>query len=504
MKTPARFFALIAGGAAASALAGCMVGPNYHQPPAPSVDHYLPNPLLAGTAPGPGETPQQFIAGRAVDDHWWGLFGSAKLDALEDEALRRNPNLAAAQAALRQAHEVWLAGRASMFPTIQLAASAARSKNADTLASPLSSNAQTYSLYSGQFNISYVVDVFGGQRRQVESLAALADVQRFQAGAAWLALTTNVASTALQIAGLKPQLDAAEANVAAYRRMLEITHHMQALGEASNLDVAAAESALEGAEQAEPPLRKQIGQLTDVMAVYLGRESANLPALQLDLSDFRLPAQLPVSLPSELVRRRPDVLAAEAGVHAASAQVGVAAAARLPSFQLTGALGGTSTAIDTLVSNGNSLWSVGGSAAQTLFDAGARRHQQKAAEAALDQARAQYRGAVLAALQNTADVLQAIVEDARTLDHAARAADAAERSRTLSQTMFERGQVGALTALTGEAAWRQAQLVLVQARAARFADTVALYQALGGGWWSVDQGHAGEQARSGKQAGEQK
>ena len=493
MKKLGRCSTLILGVTAAG-LAGCTVGPDFHQPPAPTVDRYLPAslPAKASSATGLGDAPQLFVVDGVVDARWWRMFGSPKLDALEAEALSHNNDIAAARAALRQAHEVLLAGRASIFPTVNLAASGARVKNADALASPLSSNAQTYSLYSGQFNVSYVLDVFGGQRRQVETLAAQAEVQRFQVEAAYLALTTNVASTALQIASLNSQLAAAKANVAAYRRMLDITRHMQALGEASTGDVAAAESALEQAEQAVPALRKQIGQLDDLLAVYLGRETATLPGPEFDLSDFQLPPQLPLSLPSDLVRHRPDVRAAQANLHAASAQVGVATAARLPSFQLNGSLGGTSTALATLLSNGNSLWSIGGSAAQTVFDAGTLRHQQRAAEAALDQAQAQYRGAVLAALQNTADVLQAIEQDADALDHAAMAADAAARSSSLAQAAFERGEVGALTALNAEAAARQAQLALVQARAARYADTVALFQALGGGWWSDGEGVAGE------------
>jgi NodT family efflux transporter outer membrane factor (OMF) lipoprotein len=419
------------------------------------------------------------------------MFGSPKLDALEAEALSRNADIAAAKAALRQAQEMWLAGRASMFPAVQLAASGTRNKNSQTLASPLSSNAQSYSLYSGQFNISYVLDVFGGERRQVEALKAAADVQRFQVEAAYLALTTNVASTALQIASLNSQLAAAEANSAALLRSLDITRQMQRSGESSATDVAAAESALEVAEQAPPQLRKQIGELKDLVAVYLGRETANLPPCDFYLSDFQLPLNLPVSLPSELVRDRPDVRAAEANLHAASARVGVAMAARLPSFQLTGALGGTSTAVQTLLSNGNNFWSVGGSLAQTIFDAGALRHQQRAAEAALEQSQAQYRAAVLAAFQNTADVLQAIMQDAETLNHAARAKDAAARSAKLAQTQVEHGETSVLTALSAQAASSQAQLAFVQARSARYTDTVALFQALGGGWWSASEGIAG-------------
>lgn len=429
-------------------------------------------------------TVQRFVAGQAVDSHWWTLFGSPALDALEAEAIRNNPDLAAARAALREAHELRLAQRAAGLPAIQSTASALRQKNSDTLASPLASNAQSYSLYAAGLEATYVLDFWGGHRRLVEAAAAQEDYQRFQMEAAYLALTTNVASTALQIAGLGAQIAAAEAAAATDRRMLEINRRMVTAGESSSLDVASAESALEQAEQGIPALRKQIDQLNDQLAILVGRPPAEMQKLQLDLADVHLPADLPLSLPSALVRQRPDIRAAEANLHAASAQVGVAIAARLPNIVLNGNLGGNSTAIGNLFSMGNGLWSIGPSVTQSIFDAGALRHQQKAAEAALDQAKAQYRSAVLAGLQNTADVLQAIETDADALDHAARASAATRRSADIARTQTAKGETGSLTALTAEAADQQSQQALVQARAARYADTVALIQALGGGWWN--------------------
>jgi NodT family efflux transporter outer membrane factor (OMF) lipoprotein len=469
---------------AAALLCGCSVGPDFHRPASPVVDHYLPRALPTQTGSTPGERPQAFAPGQGVDGRWWTQFGSPTLDAFEDEALRRNANLAAARAALRQAHELYLAQRAARFPTVQLTANGARSKNSETLASPLSSNAQTYSLYAGQLDIAYALDVFGALRRQIEAAAAQAENQRYEAAAAYVALTSNVASTVLQIAGLRSQLAATERGVAANRQILEITRRRHALGEDSSADVAAAESALEQAEQAAPGLRKQIGQASDQLAVYLGRSPAEAEILQLDLSAFRLPHELPVSLPSSLVRQRPDVLAAEASVHVASAQVGVAVAARLPSFTIDGTLGGNSESISSLFTPANSLWSIGGSASQSIFDAGALRHQQRAAEAGLAQAQEQYRAAVLAALKDTADALQAIVYDAETLRHAALAADAAARSSAIARTQYAHGEGGALAVLSAAVTDDQAQAALVQARAARYADTVALLQALGGGWWN--------------------
>lgn len=483
MNTAVRRATLV-GSLALFGASACAVGPEFRRPDPPTVQGYLPSgaPPQTAAATDAAGAAQRFAVGAGVRRRWWSLFGSPKLDALEDEALARNNDIAAADAVLRQARELYLAQQSALLPTVQIAANASRVRNAGVLASPLSSNAQTYSLYGAQFNVGYVLDVFGGQRRQLEAMGAQVENQRFTAQAVYLTLTANVANTAIQLASLSDQLAAVRQNIGAYSRLLDLTRQMQALGEASTVDVASAESALEQAKQATPPLEKQIGQLQDLMALYLGRPSAQAPLLSLALADFKLPADLPLSLPSDLVRQRPDVRAAEANLHAASAQVGVAVAARLPSLNLTGTLGGASTAIDTLFSGQNILWSVGAGAAGTVFDGGALRHRQRAAEAGLDQAKAQYRAAVLTAFQNTADVLQSIDKDADALQHASLTAAAAERSAKLSHTLFEHGQVGALPALNADAAAYQAQSALIQARAARFTDTIGLFQALGGGW----------------------
>lgn len=473
---------VLVGAAGMSALVGCTVGPNFRPPAPPSVDRYTPKPLASETLPGGGGRAQRFALGGPVSSRWWTLFGSPRLDALEDEALKANPDLQSAEAALRQAREVYLAQRATQFPTAQLAANATRAKNSVTIAPPLNSNAEIYSLYNAQLNVSYVFDVFGGVRRQTESVAAQAENQRFLTEAVYLTLTTNVANAAVQLANLDAQMDDTQRIISADARTLDITRQQRRLGEASTEDEAAAETALEQAEQLAPPLRKQIDQERDLLAALVGRPPSAAPTDRFEVADFQLPAELPVSLPSDLVRQRPDVRAAEANVHVASAQVGVAAAARLPSFTLTGSLGGASSDIASIFSNGNTLWSVTGAAAQTVFDAGALRHKQRATEAALDQAKSQYRSAVLGALQNTADVLQAIVDDAATLRHAAAAEAATARSLRLAQAAYQHGQVGVLAVLTNEAADRQAGLALSQASAARYADTIALYQALGGGW----------------------
>ncbi len=467
-------------GAGLAILAGCELGPNFHTPTPPTVDRYTPTPLPAQTDSGADS--QRFAYGAHVAARWWTLFGSDRLDALEDEALKANPDLASAQAALRQAHEAYMVQRAAQFPSVGLAASASQVGNSATIASPLASNAENFSLYIAQLNIAYVADVFGGVRRQTESVAAQAENQKFLTQAVYLTLTANVANAAIQLANLDSQLEGAGRIIAADARTLAVTRRLQQAGQGSTADVAAAETTMEQAEQLAPPLKKQIDQERDLLADLVGRPPSEAPTDQFKMDEFQVPRELPVSLPSDLVRQRPDVRAAEANVHVASALVGVAIAARLPSFTLTAAPGGASTQIGTLFSNGNPFWVITGAVGQSVFDAGALRHKQAAAQFALDQAKAQYRSAVLSGLQNTADVLQAIVDDAEALKHTAAAQTAAARSLRLARDAFEQGQTGVLPVLAAETADRQAELALTQARAARYADTVALFQALGGGW----------------------
>jgi NodT family efflux transporter outer membrane factor (OMF) lipoprotein len=467
-------------GVAGVGLTACMVGPNFQPPAPPAVDRYTPSSLPAQT--DSGTAAQRFVVGAPVTERWWTLFGSPRLDALEDEALKANPDLQSAQAALKQAHEAYLVQRAAQFPTVDLGASAVAAQNSATIAPPLASNAQIYSLYTAQLNIAYVLDVFGGLRRQTEAAAAQAENQKFLTQAVYLTLTANVANAAVQLASLDSQMDGTEALIAADRRALDVTRRQQQAGEASTADIAAAEATLVQVEQLVPPLQKQIDQERDLLADLIGRPPSLAPSDRFVVDDFQLPLDLPVSLPSDLVRQRPDIRAAEANVHAASANVGVAVAARLPSFTIAAAPGGASTEIATLFSNGNTFWSVTGSVAQTVFDAGALRHKEAQAKAALDQAKTQYRSTVLSGLQNTADVLQAIVDDAEALKHAQAAEAVATRSEHLARDGYEQGQTGILPLLNAEAADRQAEVALAQARSARYADTVALYQALGGGW----------------------
>jgi len=483
---------LRAGAAGASALlcAACTVGPDYHRPAPPGADSYVREPLAeTAAAPVPGGSAQRFDPAGEVPPRWWTGFGSAPLDQLVDRALRCNPTVDAAAAALRQAHESGAAQFGAYFPTLQAGYSASRNRNAvGTLAPTLDSGTPVYTLHTAQLSVGFVADVFGSNRRAVESLAAQEQSQRFQLAAVRLTLASNVVAASIQQAALQAQLGATEQIVQAERRTLQLLQDQARLGYAPPLAVATQESALAQAELSLPPLRKQLEQTRDLLAVLAGDLPSQSTPLQVDLEALTLPQRLPLSVPAQLVEHRPDVRAAEAQVHAASAQVGLAVANRLPQISISAAYGGAATGLARMFADDDRFWSIGGSLAQTIFDFGALRHRQRAAEAALDQATAQYRGVVLAALQNVADALYALQSDAAALAAAVSAESAAGRTLELTRRQLEAGAVNALALLSAEAAYLQARIARVQAQAARYTDTVALYQALGGVGAGSEQG----------------
>jgi NodT family efflux transporter outer membrane factor (OMF) lipoprotein len=331
-------------------------------------------------------------------------------------------------------------------------------------------------------NIAYTPDVFGLNRRTVESLQAQADNQQFQLEAARLTLASNVVNAAIQEASLRAQIEATEAVITAQTRALAILHDQARLGYASGLDVAAQESALAQAKQALPGLQKQLQQNRDLLAVLCGQSPDQGGALEFDLEHLTLPVTLPLNLPSQLVEQRPDVRAAGANVHSASAQVGVALANRLPQFALSASYGGSSTSFSRMFTDDNLFWALAGSVTQSVFDFGALKHRQRAAEAALQQSAAQYRSVVLVAFQNVADTLYAIDSDARALSAADDAERAAQRTLNLTQKQQQLGYVDVLVLINAQQAYQQARISRIQAQAARLSDTAALIQALGGGW----------------------
>ncbi|HEX8961783.1 MAG TPA: efflux transporter outer membrane subunit [Rhodocyclaceae bacterium] len=457
--------------------AGCAVGPDFQRPAAPAVSGYVP----PGTQ-APRDT--RYVAGADVPADWWRSFKSPALDALVEKALAANPNIEAARAALRGAQETAAAQRGVFWPQVSASVTPTRQKIADIQSSALASNATLYSLHTGQLNVGYTADVFGGNRRAVESLEAQAEFQQFELQAARVSLAANVAAAAIQEASLRGQIAADERMAKLQADMLGIARRQFELGAIAEAGVATQETALAQTRAALPPLRKQLAQTRDLLVALTGGfPDQDLPQT-FDLDHLELPHELPLSLPSRLVEQRPDVRAAEAQAHAAAAQVGVAFANMLPQFTVDASIGSVATRMGDLFKAGTGFWSIAGAVAQPLFAGGALGHRKAAAEAGYDQALAQYRATVIAAFQNMADTLHALDQDAEALDAADAALAAANRSLRIARRQAELGDISHLALLSAEQAWQQAAGAQVQARASRYADTVALFQALGGGWWN--------------------
>jgi NodT family efflux transporter outer membrane factor (OMF) lipoprotein len=485
LLSPIQIARSILAAAAFALMSGCAVGPDFHRPAAPAVDGYTRQPLTTtATAEVPGGEEQRFVQGQEISHQWWTLFQSSQLNALIKKAFEASPTLVAAKAALRQATELVYAQRGFFYPTVQVGFSPSRQQASAALSPPLSTDQLIYSLYTAQVTVGFTLDVFGGNRRQVEALQGQADAQRFQLEAAYVTLTSNLVAAAVQEASLRAQIAAAQEIISIVTQSLALVRRQFELGAVAGIDVAAQEAALAQAEQALPPLQKQLEQNRNLLTALAGRLPGDDLLEQFDLASFHLPAELPVSLPSKLVVQRPDVRAAEAQMHAASARVGVAIANRLPQFTITAAYGGVSTAYSQMFANGNPFWSVIGNAAQTLFAGGTLLHQQRAAQAAFEQAAAQYRGTVITGFQNVADALYALQADAENLKAAVAAERAARRTLDLTIKRQQLGYVNYLALLSAQQAYQQALITRVQAQANRYTDTAALFQALGGGWWN--------------------
>jgi len=473
--------------AAALLVGGCAVGPDFKKPTPPAVSAYTPTPVPA-TLPGVNGTPvpgggsQQLLQGGQLVADWWTLFHSAPLDELVQQALDKNADLKAAQAALASAHEDVLAQRGAYLPSVTGNFSATRQRQSGQLAPTPASNALLFNLFTPEVSISYVPDVFGLNRRTVESLQAQEDSVRYQMVATYLTLTSNVVVTAIQQASIDAQLDATRQLIDINSNMLKILRYQLEKGYASGVDVAAQESQLAQVAATLPPLVKQSAQLSDQLAVLAGRFPSDSPA-KFTLATLQLPAELPVSLPSALVAQRPDVLQAEANMHAASAKIGIARANRFPSIALSADAGSTAVAMSQLFTAGTGFWDAGAAVTAPLFEGGTLLHQERSARAAYVQASEQYRSTVLAAFQNVADTLTALEQDAAALQAAVTAADAAKVTLDLAQRQFQGGYASYATLLSAEQTYQQSRITLVQAEASRFADSAALYQALGGGWW---------------------
>ncbi len=342
-----------------------------------------------------------------------------------------------------------------------------------------------FTLYDASVKVAYTLDLFGKTRRELEALQAQVDYQGFQLEGAYLTLTSNIVTAALQEASLRGQLRATRDILATQEEQLELIEKQFELGGIAKTDVLAQRASLAQSRATLPPLEKRLAQTRHLLAILAGRipgDAADLPEFRLE--EFQLPEELPVSLPSSLVRQRPDIRSAEELLHAASATVGVATANLYPQITLSSQYGTEATQIGDLFRPGTAVWEIGAGLLQPIFHGGTLEANRRAEVAGFDQAAAQYRETVLQAFRDVADVLRALEYDALTVKAQSEAEDAARDTLDIAKKQVRFGATSYLSLLIAQRQYHLAQILLVQAQTARFADTAALFQALGGGWWN--------------------
>lgn len=483
---------------------GCTVGPDFRRPDAPAAAGYAPGqqvPQPTASAPVALGESQRYNPEADIPFDWWKLFRSPQINSLVERAFKANPTIESAQAALRQAQEYVSAQQGFFYPTVGTSYTPSRNKLAGNMSSGapgIQGNGQLiqapagqaspvyYDFHVAQLTVGYVPDVFGLNRRQVESAQAQANAQRLQLEATYITLASNVVAAAIQEASLRAQLVAMDSILDDDRKTLDILRGQLELGYVSGMEVAAQQSALAVAEQAAIPLRRQLEQTRDLIRALAGNPPDQDVTEKFQLAEMHLPQELPLSLPSRIVEQRPDVRAAEEQLHFASAQAGVAIANTLPQFALTAAVGGMATDPAWMFRSGGGFFDLTADAAYTIFDGGTLRARSRAAQQALIQAGAQYRSTVIAALQNVADTLHVIQSDAEALKAASASEQAARTALDLARKQYQVGYINYQTLLAAGQSHQLAMINLVQAQTNRLGDTAALYQALGGGWWNHD------------------
>jgi len=454
------------------AATGCKVGPAFKPPPPPAVTGFSATPLPAATE---GDA-QRFLQGGAVNGKWWTLFQSPELTRRVERALAQSPTVASAQAALRRARESVAAAGGPRYPTADFAGGFERQK-----LGPASGLYAPYNTWSATVTVSYTLDLFGGVRRGIEGLQAQVDMSQWILAGTYLTLAANVAEATILEASLAEQLQAAKDVAALLGEQTGLTSRQVAIGVKGQADLLALEAQLAAAQAQLPPLARQLEATRTQLAVYLGGYPSSAGLGTLALADLQPPAELPVTLPSQVVQGRPDIQAAQARLHAATAGVGMAAAALLPQFTLGGSFGPQALRSQDLLKGESFAWSVSAGLFQPIFHGGALRAQKRGAEAALDQALADYRQTVLVAFANVADSLDAIRFDGQALRAEQDSEAAAARSLELAKAQYRIGAASYLQILDATRTWNLARMGLIRARAARLSDTTALYAALGGG-----------------------
>jgi NodT family efflux transporter outer membrane factor (OMF) lipoprotein len=464
------------------ATCGCAVGPDFVRPEPPKVDRYTAGRDPSGTVAAAGLA-QSFKAEAQIPAEWWRLFGSAELDRTMSEALASNLTVQAAQANLRVSQDNLRAGEGVFYPQLDLGGAATRQKfSRQKFGQDLPG--VIFNLFTLSATISYTLDIFGGERRSVENLGAQVDLQRANVLATYLTLSGNIVNTAVARAAYTAEIEALRNTIDLEKEQIRFTEMQVRSGTVPYSNLLSLQTQLSASEAALPPLEQSLAQAEHLLALLSGRSPAMGVPAPVGLSDLRLPLDLPLTVPSELVRQRPDILASEAQLHSASAEIGVATAALYPNFTLSGSYGVSSTKTNQLFTSAGSFWSFGADVTAPLFHGGTLWAQRQAAIDAYDQAAAKYRQTVLSAFTQVADTLRALEHDAETVEAQSRAVRTAEEALRLIEANYRAGLANYLQVLIANAQYLQAKIGYIQATAQRFQDTVALYVALGGGWWN--------------------
>jgi NodT family efflux transporter outer membrane factor (OMF) lipoprotein len=471
---------------AATMLCGCAVGPDFHAPGAPPADHYVAGAPVRQTAGAAGEAgqAQTLVVDQDIPAQWWSLFHSRSLDALVRTALHDSPTIEAAAATLRAAQEGYVAQRGALFPKADAQFQAQREAAPGAAFGLPQLGTSTFTLFDAGVNVSYNFDVFGATRRALEAAAAQSEYQRWELEAARLTLAGNIVTTAITAASLNDQIAATNEILASEREQLRIVARQRDAGAAAQVDVLTQQAQVSQLEATLPGLQKALAQAGHRLAVLSGHSPDHATTAGLTLAALTLPTQLPLSLPAKLVRQRPDVRASESQLHQASAQAGVATANMYPQLTLSGAIASETTSITDLFGPGTAAWNIGGTLMQPLFHGAELRARRRQAFAELDAAAAQYRGTVLAALQDVADTLRALEADALALRAQVQAEADAHDSLEITRRQFQAGGTSYVNLLIAQRQYAQARLTRIQGQMARLTDTAALLQSLGGGWWN--------------------
>ena len=461
-------------------LSGCAVGPDFVRPEAPQAKAY-DHPESPSRHTGPEFAAPRFDEGAGPAANWWRSFRSPAVDSTVAAGLAGNPGLLAAQASLRQSQENLRAGKGLFFPQV----GAGFNQSRGNLPSSAGGSAKTgtiLNLSTLSVSVSYALDLFGGQRRAVEGLGAQVDQQRAETAGTYMMLSGNIVNTCIAIAAYREQIDEIEQLISIQKEQLSIAQTQYRSGIATYAAMASLQGQLDSLEASLPPVRQQLSQAEQLLAALVGRTPAEWRAPELKLSAISLPEKLPLSLPSELVRQRPDILSAEARLHASNAAIGVATAAMLPSITLNGTYERTSSEMQGLGDSGNGFWGIGAGVAQPLFNGGTLNAKRRAAIAARDQSLALYRQTVLGAFAQVADLLRALGHDAELADAQSRAVKDTKLALDLTQANYRSGLAGYVQVIVADTQYRQARIGLLQARARQLQDAAALHVALGGGW----------------------